>query len=349
MFGKVYQVLKSLATKTQSLRLARLAVQTHRQEVGHFDEVIGSIDTMVTDIKTEQTEDDAKKKQCKEEYTKTESVIKDKTWKIEVNDAKLSRLADKLEALEKEEAHTLQAINDTNEELAELTAQRTSEGEAYNASKQDNEDAIDLLNTTKAALAKFYEDESIELGPLSGGEGVELLQAPEFERSADDAPDAAFSAKGKRKNMAKGVLSLFQAIIEDLEMELAVALRDETAAQEAYEKQEKANRKLHGKLLSKKTTLGTAITTAGGDKSTEEQDKGANEVDLQAEKDYVKEITPDCEFILRNFALRVERRTAEIDGLFEAKAYLAGYRDRVNKVLGSALVQGPHRRLVSKH
>merc|ERR1712194_335026 len=89
---KAYSVLKKLATKTQSLRLARLAVSVHMAKAGHFDEVLTSIDTMIGDLQAEAKDDVKKRDQCKDEYQTIESKTKDLDWKIEVNDATIAKL-----------------------------------------------------------------------------------------------------------------------------------------------------------------------------------------------------------------------------------------------------------------
>ncbi|CAK0811808.1 unnamed protein product, partial [Prorocentrum cordatum] len=52
-----------------------------------------------------------------------------------------------------------------------------------------------------------------------------------------------------------------------------------------------------------------------------------NEGDLQAEKDYLKDIKPDCDWIIDNAPERRAKRRAELDGLNAAKAYLVGYKE----------------------
>merc|ERR1712008_338181 len=53
-------------------------------------------------------------------------------------------------------------------------------------------------------------------------------------------------------------------------------------------------------------------------------EKNKNKEDLQEELDYKKEIQPDCDWIIGAFEKRAKLRTAEMDGLVEAKEFLAG-------------------------
>jgi len=45
-----------------------------------------------------------------------------------------------------------------------------------------------------------------------------------------------------------------------------------------------------------------------------------------AEEDYLESYKPDCDWVLSTFDKRAEDRAAEMNGLTEAKEYLAGYQ-----------------------
>ncbi len=83
-----------------------------------------------------------------------------------------------------------------------------------------------------------------------------------------------------------------------------------------------------------------AIAARKTDKTDEETAMTDNNKALTAEEDYRKEIKPDCDFIIDNFASRSEKRTAEMDGLRQAKEFLAG---------AASLAQAPKRSLRSVH
>jgi len=330
---KAYKIVKGLATKGRSLRLARLAATLHSSKVGHFDAVIQSIDTMIQDLKTESSDDIAKRDQCKDEYQSIESKSKDLKWKIKNNDATIARLDQQIADMEKEKEETLEHIHQVVDDITDLNFTRHAENEAYHEAKEEDEEAIKLLEEAKSVLAGFYKNNSIDLGPIQGGEsGAGFLQVdagPEFERSADDAPEAEFSHKGKRKGQAKGVIALLSHIIEDLHGEIAVAKKAEEAAQLEYEKQLQAATNLLKKLDAKHTNLEVSIAERGEKKTEEKEDKTQNEGDLKSEEKYKKDIEPDCNFILEKFSERAQKRTAEIEGLSQAKDYLAGYQERM--------------------
>jgi len=55
-----------------------------------------------------------------------------------------------------------------------------------------------------------------------------------------------------------------------------------------------------------------------------EEYKGQKEGDLGAEKDLKGSLMSDCSWVKTHFKTRAEKRQTEIDGLQEAKGYLAG-------------------------
>merc|ERR1719421_2854467 len=65
---KAYNVLKTQAKKSHSLRLAALAATIRTNGHGHFDKVIKKIDEMIQTLKDEEQEDIKQRDWCKDEY-----------------------------------------------------------------------------------------------------------------------------------------------------------------------------------------------------------------------------------------------------------------------------------------
>merc|ERR1712176_552748 len=160
-------------------------------------------------------------------------------------------------------------------------------------------------------------------GEVKGLALVSSRQGPVFEVSEDEAPDAIFSGKGKRKNDSKGIVQLLTSIIEDLNDEIKNGMRDEEAAQLEYEQLLKSAQTLQKTLEAKKINLETAIANLGEEKSDESELKLENQGDLKGEMDYKASIKVDCDWILKAFAERAEKRQAELSGLLGAKEFLA--------------------------
>merc|ERR1719401_2245361 len=122
-----------------------------------------------------------------------------------------------------------------------MTAVRKEENEEFLNAKKEDQEAIDLLMAARDALTKFYKKNKVDMGPIQGSvKGASFAQEPEFEVSADQAPDADFSGKGKRKHESKGIVQMMTMIIEDLNDEIKNGMKSEEAAQLTYEEQMKA-------------------------------------------------------------------------------------------------------------
>merc|ERR1712139_257280 len=118
--------------------------------------------------------------------------------------------------------------------------------------KKENEDSIVLLKKAREALLEYYKKHKVEMGETQGS--VKLLQEDPLS-DPDVAPDATFSDKGKRKNQSKGVISIMTMVIEDLEAEIANSIKDEEAAQLAFEKALAAAEKLLKELEARVISL----------------------------------------------------------------------------------------------
>jgi hypothetical protein len=332
---RAYEVLRRQAQQAHSLRLARLAAEVRLTKVGHFDAVIEAIDKLLVDLAEEQEEDIKKRDQCKDEYQDIASTIADLEWKIENNKAKIEKLEKLIEEAEEEKAKALEQIAEVEKQMEEMTAVREEENAKFLENKAYDEDAIKILNTAKDALAAWYEkhDENVKLGLAQ--------QGPEFAVSEDQAPDATFTAHGNRKGEAKGVVALIENLVAELEAEIAKAIEDEEAAQLEYEKQMEAAKALKKSLEEKVTTLEGFIADREEEKLTEETTLSENEALLEDEEKYKKEIKPDCDWIIGAFETRMQKRTAEKEGLTEAKAFLAGYQDKASALQKSASPQRP--------
>ena len=339
---RAFSVLKASATRAHSLRLASIAAEVRTAKTGHFEPVIAAIDTMIQTLKDEEAADIAKRDQCKDEYQKVASTVADLTWKIEKNEAKIDKLEQLIALREAEKAKTIEDIEEVIKQIVEMEEVRQEENRAFKQAKSDDEQAIDLLEQAKDALATYYKKNQIAMGPIQGSvKGLELSQEPEFDVSEDQAPDATFSHKGKRKNESKGIVQIMTMLIEDLQDEIKNGVKDEAAAQLDFETRIAAAKKLQRELEEKKVNLELTIAKRESEKDDEHAHMAANTKDLDDEIAYKKDITNDCDWIIRAFEARRARRAAEMDGLVGAKEFLAGYQGSAED---AALIETPGKR-----
>merc|ERR1719217_943534 len=311
--ARAYNAVKAQVKKSHSIRLPALAVQIRSSKAGHFDEVIKAIDEMLKTLQEEGADDLAKKTQCLDEYQEITKTVKDLDWQIKNNLAKIAKLEKLIELRTKEKEETIAKIKETKQYMKDITDER-----------KEDQDAIALLEKAKESFTKYYKESGVKMGPIQGSVKGLLQAEPEFERSADDAPDATFSKKGNNKVAGKGIVSLFDYIIEDLADELANEKKAEAKSQEEYEAEMATAQKLVDDLEEKKVTLEGIIAKRKEDKEEENKDMKANNKDRDAELKYEAKIKPDCDWILKAFDQRADARAAEMSGLESAKEFLAG-------------------------
>merc|ERR1719361_3251719 len=113
-------------------------------------------------------------------------------------------------------------------------------------------------------------------------------------------------------------------LIEDLNDEIKNGMKNEEKSQLEFEAWLKSAKELEASLVAKKTNLEEVIAKREEEKDEEHRTMKDNKGDLKEQQDYKKEITPDCDWVIGAFTKRAERRTAEMNGLVSARAFLAG-------------------------
>jgi hypothetical protein len=305
---KVENVLIAKARETHSFRLAALAAQLRTQALtsGMFDAVIKTIDNLIAQLLEEGKEDVKKVDECKEQYHDSSLSQNDLNWKIENNDAKIQGHEKEITKKTDAKEQTITDIASAEKLLTDMETERKSANDEYLAAKSDDEKAISLLEQAKAALAEYYQENS-------------LLQV----RNSSE-PDFKLSGKNSAKLQSKGILDLLDLIIEDLNGELRESKAAEEAAQADYEKMKKAVEEQKEKLEEAKVNLEGQIAQEETAKSDEEDSKTENEKSLENEEKTMEDLKKTCDDAIKLQPEREKKRATELDGLRQAKEFLAG-------------------------
>jgi len=199
--------------------------------------------------------------------------------------------------------------------MADIKKQRTTEKDAYKLALKDDEDAIVLLDKAKDALAKFYRDTSaLQVEPAA----VNLV-------AAEPAPNTNWQGgdyKGS-SGEARGVIGILEMLKEDHRKQIKTEGQDEIDAQVSYEKDFTALTRNFRALEKTKAASEAELASLGSDKQDQVGKKGDAENDLADEEKLAKAIAADCDWVKSHFDKRRTSRAAEVDGLVEAKEFLA--------------------------
>jgi hypothetical protein len=321
-----YQLLKTKATASRSLRLAQLAMHIHESNSGHFKEVIASLDKMIVAIEEEAAADIKKRDQCQKEYSKTELAMETFKRKIRGNQAEIEKLDAAIGSREEDKSGIDAAIKDVEEQLKAMETQRKAEKSQILQSKKDDQSAIAILEQASKALAMYYKKRGIDMSLIEKG-STDLAfrqDQPAFEVSKFQAPEAKFSGKGSRKGQANNILSIIEMIVEDLKDEIRNGEKQQGLAQLDFEKAMEAAKNLKMDLTEKKLILVVAIADNKIEQTEEKKALKFNQAELDDQVKYKAGIKADCDWILGAFEKRSKVRSMELDGLSGAKEYLNG-------------------------
>lgn len=298
--NKAADVLFAAGSKLSNPRLSALAV---RAKLDAFEKVKAAIDQMIAELGEQQAAEIKKKDFCTDELDQNQLETEEKTREKSDLNAKIQDLTDHIDDLTK-------AINKLKAEDADMQVQLKRAGEdrqLENAEFQrtvlDQRATIRLLEKALEVLQGFY---------------GKFLQAP-----AGPAPPSGFK-EYKNNQASGGVMSMITQIIEDSKAMEAEAIKGETESQKAYEQYSSdttdainANRK---DVVSKSEER--SETEAERIETTEARDSAVKS--LQKLAAYKADLHKDCDYVLKNFDIRQQARSDEMEALKQAKAILSG-------------------------
>jgi len=313
--SKAYMRVKGLATTYKSLTLAKIAVAIKTS--GHFDNVITMIDTMVGMLRKEEAEDIHHRDRCEAKQNANQNAKDDLDSEITKATEKLARMGNNKEDLAKNMEAVVAEIKSTKASMDELLTLRNKEKADFKQALKDDADAVGLLGEAVAALSKFYADNK---------KTMLLQKAPEYAKDPDKAPETSFEDGnyGGAQGQTGGVVAILEMLKEDLMKEMQTGKADDATAQAAYEKDNAALKETLEAQDKKKTDVETALAELGAKVEDSEEDKANKNSDLDAEKGVSSSLATDCAWVKNTFKTRRDKRKLEIDGLQEAKDFLAG-------------------------
>jgi septal ring factor EnvC (AmiA/AmiB activator) len=288
------------------------------------------IDDMAALLGKEQGEDAKQKSWCEGEFEKSADEQSSANTKLTQVQAEISELNDGI-------AETMEAINTLTAEIAELdksvadaTENRKADHGAYVETLQLNEVAVGLLGKAKNRMQKFYNPTLYKAAPKTERSMEEkIVDAGTFAQvRAHVAPPPApetFSGGDVAKNeKSGGVLALMDKIAGELEADMKDSGFAEKTAQKEYADlmtESQATRAQDSKSIvdkeAAKATMEEKLMTA-------KKNHAATKEEIDLVTSYIGDLHVSCDFIMQNFDLRKEARTAEIESLKNAKAVLAG-------------------------
>jgi hypothetical protein len=324
--------------------------------------VIGSIREIQQDLRDAQKKDTVTLDNCKEEIHQLNLIIDNQTHTIKRHNWKIDKLVGKIEDTQAKIDEAAENVESILAMQAKLLKEREDEHVEYESEKSDDEAAIKVMASAIAAMSAFYEKNDIKLGKLDELDGKFLQvpndknddniflqessmshtflglkgKEPVFKKTDKEVIDGigshSFSAPSKRGQQSKGIISLMTLIKEDLELDIEKSIQIENDSEAEYQEIKTQTDNEKKDLKNKIDDLKDERTTLEGKKETEETFKAEEETRLHNSEegmsvlmgagDAGKDIDFPCEFMLNKYTERRHQRSAEMDGMIQAVAYL---------------------------
>jgi len=302
-----FNILKKVAQNSHSLRLASIASSV--STTGHFDKVIKDIDLMIKNLREEEKADIEHRDWCESEQKSAEFKNENLQYDQEQLTQKIERGEDQKVKLEEEVTKTQGEKNETLTAMMEALETRNTENKAFKQALKDDSAAVGLIAQAIEVLSGYYNF---------------LQKQPEYKSNPDTAPETFEGDYEGRKSEGTGIIAILSLIKEDIEKEMKVASKEEAEALKDYQDLYADSKATVDALDAKIVSLGQDI--AGKMKEIADlQSVKENKADSEAATDaFLTDLGPNCDWVDKYFDSRMTKRKAEMEGLQEAKAILAG-------------------------
>jgi len=320
---EAFAKVASLAQRFHSYGLAQLAVALRAG--GHFDKVIGSVDQMIANLREEEQEDIVHRDRCQRADGKNTNDMQDiNSAMTKLNSTELQLQGD--EGKLQGEVDTLTGdINATKLQIASALDTRNEGVSDFRQALEDDIQAVALLEQAIATLARFYRANNIPMTLISKATTEKSAPTPEYTVDPDKAPATAWEGSYEgAKSESHGIVFILEMIKEDVEKEIITLRKDNAKSQQQYDQEKAAMEEaLQSQLAVKVDTEGDLIGTQKQllDLTKEKAEKGRR---LQSEVNLQNALVGDCSWVATHFDSRRTKRKTEIQGLVDAKGFLAG-------------------------
>merc|ERR1719375_147571 len=241
--------MKTLASSSKDVRvaavIAALAAKQPKDEsapisdeelADPFKEVIAMIDELIATLETEEGDDLKTKEQCEKERMDNTQEAKKVAKEIDTNVETIDRLTAQIEAANKTIQTIAAEIQDLEVEIRDAGDNRAKENKEYMAAEADDMAAVELIESAKGVLEKFYEEAGLKFAQMHAQ--VRRVKQEPFVAAgeAPTPPPAGFDDYSGGSCQSQGVIQMLIMIKEDIEKDIAKAKKQEEEAQAAYDK-----------------------------------------------------------------------------------------------------------------
>jgi len=326
---KAARTLRRLAGPHGDQRLLHVAALL--QSGGHFDKVISAIDEMIALLRRQEQEDIEHRDRCHAAENKLNNDISDIDTQSEQVDGNIKRIEANKHQLRIDIKAVAFQIETTKEDMEKQKSLRNRDNADFKQALKDDVLAVQLLKQAIVLLSKFYKKNKIPMAFFSSKEEPEKEEPPKGEGppmytyDPDKAPETSWSGSyGGRGSENRGVMSIITMLMEDTQNEMKVARKAEADAQKRFEEAMDSSGEVLESQIATKTEKERQLAERAAKQVDAEKSKEEQAFQMEAQGKLKDSLQADCTWVKTHFESRREARKTEINGLMEAKGYLAG-------------------------
>lgn len=291
------KMVAQLSTKLDKPRLAALSMS---MRLDAFTKVKENIDAMVVELKQTQKDEVVKKDMCGKDLHQNEMQTTEKTnLKADLTQA-IADLETSKTTLADEIAALKEAIATAQTEMKRASEIRLDENKEFQMTIMDQKATQEILAKALNRLKDFYSKKSL----------LQLKSARQ---------------PGYKKNAgSSSVMTMIEHIIEESKAEQADTLASENGAVAAYAEFVADNTQATEAMMKSVINKSEELAKVDSTKATTEGQLRQTDADLLGLLKIYATLHEDCDFLLKYFDVRQQKRAEEIEALQQAKAIFSG-------------------------
>jgi regulator of replication initiation timing len=289
-----------------------------RVRLDAFTKVKAAIDELVKALEDEMAAEVKKRDWCVDEFDQNEkNTLQAENTKKDIM-AKIAALETQIKVLT-QEIETLKAqIAEMEKQLKAASEARDAENKEFQATIADQQVTQRLLKKALAVLADFYGKGTTDVDTSDAEVFMQRREEP-----VGPPPPPGFE-EYKKSAAGGGVMEMIEQIILDAKHMEAEATQDEQEAVKAYEAFTKETNDSVAAKAAEIVAKSEEKAKAEGDLVEAKQEREEVLLELEELANYNVELHQTCDFVMKNFDLRQQARSEEIEALRQAKAILSG-------------------------
>jgi cell division septum initiation protein DivIVA len=285
-----------------------LAVIAARVQLDAFTKVKQAMDEMTSQIKGQMGEDVKHRDFCTGEFSQNDKNTQKKTHEHEDLSAKSDDLSAQIAALTDDIAKANAAVASAQKEIKKAGEDREAENALFQTEVQEQRATQVVLQKALDKLNQYYAKKAAFL---------------QLKNGAKQTPPVAFTPYNSNAGSSP-VLALINKIVEDSKAIETEAMKDEQTAQANYETFVADSNTSIKNLQAEIASNAEAKANKEEDKVNTETSKSDAENELEMLANYKADLHQSCDFVMKNFEVRQQAMTNEIEAIQEAKAILSG-------------------------